>query len=63
MEEKKYSGRGGDRRSGTMTKTKLMFGYKYTPEEYEAMRSALDELKEKTGKTTSRILYELLTTK
>lgn len=61
MEEKKYSGHGGDRRSGTGVKTKLMFGYKYTPKEYEEMKSALNVLKEKTGKTTSRILYELLT--
>lgn len=35
MIEKNYSGRGGDRRSGTMTKIELMFGYKYTPEGYK----------------------------
>lgn len=62
MEEKKET-RGGDRRSGTGVKTARMFGYKYTPEEYDEMTRALEELKAKTGKTTSAILYELLTSK
>ncbi len=60
MEEKKEN-RGGDRRSGTGVKTKTMFGNRYTETEYEEMTKALEELKEKTGKTTSAILYELLT--
>lgn len=59
MKEKKEN-RGGDRRSGTGVKTARMFGYKYTPEEHKEMTRALEELKAKTGKTTSAILYELL---
>lgn len=59
MEEKKEN-RGGDRRSGTGVKTKTLFGYRYTEQEYEEMTKALEELKVKTGKTTSAILYELL---
>lgn len=53
--------RGGDRRSGTGIKTERLFGYKYTIEEYEFMKKALKELKTKTGKTTSLLLYELIT--
>lgn len=62
MEEKKEN-RGGDRRSGTAVKTAKMFGYRYTEQEYEEMTRALEELKGKTGKTVSAILYELLTKK
>lgn len=53
--------RGGDRRSGTGVKTERLFGYKYTLEEYKLMKKALKELKTKTGKTTSLLLYELIT--
>ena len=59
MEEKKET-RGGDRRSGTAVKTKTLFGFRYTQEEYDEMTKALEELKGKTGKTTSAILHELL---
>ncbi len=59
MEGKKEN-RGGDRRSGTAVKTKTLFGFRYTKEEYDEMTKALDELKIKSGKTTSAILYELL---
>ena len=59
MEGKKEN-RGGDRRSGTAVKTKTLFGFRYTQEEYDEMTKALDELKIKSGKTTSAILYELL---
>lgn len=52
--------RGGDRRSGTGVKTEKMFGYRYTEEEVIEMKKALEEMKAKTGKTTSAILYELL---
>lgn len=62
MEEKKEN-RGGDRRSGTAVKTKTMFGYRYTEVEHEEMTKALEELKAKTGKTVSAILYEVLTGK
>lgn len=56
----KKENRGGDRRSGTGVKTTRMFGYKYTPEEHKEITKALKELKDKTGKTSSRILYELI---
>ncbi|MGL4566936.1 MAG: hypothetical protein ACRCU6_00240 [Fusobacteriaceae bacterium] len=58
--------RGGVREGAgrkNLNKIKLMFGYKYTPEEYEEMKSSLDKLKTETGKTTSRLLYEFLTGK
>lgn len=42
-------------------KIKLMFGYKYTVEEYSEMKKSLEKIKKNTGKTTSKILYELLT--
>lgn len=64
MENAKKSGgarEGAGRKN--LNKTKLMLGYKYTPEEYEEMRTSLDKLKSETGKTTSRLLYELLTGK
>lgn len=56
--------RGGARkgagRKSPPTKTCAMFGYKYTPEEAENMKAALTKIKKKTGKTTSKILYDLL---
>ena len=56
--------RGGARkgagRKNPPTKTCAMFGYKYTPEEAQNMKDALTEIKKKTGKTTSKILYDLL---
>lgn len=59
MEGKKEN-RGGDRRSGTAVKTKTLFGFRYTEEEYNEMTKVLKKLKAETGKTTSAILYELL---
>lgn len=59
MDEKKNT-HGGDRRSGTAQKTKKMFGYRYTEEEYKSMSEALEKLKNQTGNTTSKILHDLL---
>ena len=46
-----------------ITKTKRMFGYKYTPEEYEEMTKALEKFKAENNCTTSKALYILITQK
>ena len=51
MEGKKEN-RGGDRRSGTAVKTKTLFGFRYTEEEYNEMTTVLKKFKAETGKTT-----------
>ncbi len=48
------------RRSGIRVKMEKMFGYRYTEEEVSEMKEALE--KNKIGKTTLAILYELLIT-
>ena len=50
-------------RPAGITKNKKMFGYKYTPEEYEEMKEALEKFKEKNNYTTSKALYILVTQK
>ena len=46
-----------------ITKTKRMFGYKYTPEEYEEMTKALEKFKAENNCTSSKALYILITQK
>lgn len=57
--------RGGKRegagRPTGIKKNKLMFGYKYTEEEYKEMVTALNEFKERNECTTSKALYLLIT--
>lgn len=60
IKEKRGGARAGAGRKKPPTKTSVIFGYKYTPEEAQEMKNALAKLKEKTGKTTSKILYDLL---
>lgn len=50
---------GAGRKKG-VTKTKTLFGYKYTEKEYKFMKEALEKIKLETGKTTSKILLDLL---
>ena len=50
-------------RPAGINKTKKMFGYKYTPEEYEKMVKALEKFKTENNLTTSKALYVLLTEK
>lgn len=61
------TGHGGKRagagRPAGILKNKLMFGYKYTEDEYKEMSAALEKFKTENGCTTSRALYLLVTQK
>lgn len=60
-------GHGGKRvgagRPAGILKNKLMFGYKYTENEYNEMSAALEDFKIKNKCTTSKALYLLITQK
>ena len=57
MKEKRGGAREGSGRKSE-NKIKSIFGYKYSPEEYDLIKSILDEVKEE-HKTTSKALLEI----
>lgn len=53
------TGEKAGRKLGTAEKTKKLFGYRYTQEEYDSMIQIIEKLKEE-GLSTSEILYKAI---
>lgn len=52
------TGKKAGRKAGTAEKTKKLFGYRYTEEEYNDMTEIIEKLKS-NGKTTSKSILEI----
>ena len=60
MENKKGGKREGSGRKKGVKKNKLLFGYKYTEEEYNELKKTFEEYKKRNGLTSTEAIKKII---
>ena len=60
MENKKGGKREGSGRKKGVKKNKLLFGYKYTEEEYSELKKTFGEYKKRNGLTSTEAIKKII---